>query len=160
MQRKRGPEALSQRTLADEKKRNVFARGLRDLVMTNRRRLALKRQRAASADAGAGAEAAAPGDAAAAGGASCVQRPAASVTPLSLPHASAGAAWPPAPSADGVSAGSLDLEALPPQLKLQLFPVDEATLAAVSAAGWNPHLELTFKCVRVRCVRLKRARAF
>ena len=140
MQRKRGAETRTT-TMADERKRNLFARGLRDLVVTNRRRLAQKRQRAAAAEA-AGGEAA-PGGDAAPGGASCVQRPAASVTPFSLPHTSA-AAWAPV-SADGGSAGSLDLEALPPQLRLQLFPVDEATLAAVTAAGWNPHLELTFK---------------
>jgi len=147
MQRKRSVESTATRTttLADERKRNLFARGLRDLVVTNRRRLAQKRERAAAAEADCG-EAAPGGEGAAPGGASCVQRPAASVTPFSLPHTSALAAGPPV-SADGGSAGSLDLDALPPQLRLQLFPVDEATLAAVTAAGWNPHLELTFKCV-------------
>ena len=151
MQRKRGTEA-SQRSLADKKKRNnVFARGLRDLVVTNRRRLALKRQqKAAAAGVGADGDAAAAEEAAAFGG--TAQRPAASVTPLSLPHASAGAAWRPTPSADGVCAASLDMDALPPQLRLQLFPVDDATHAAVSTAGLNPHLELTFKCAtRVTC---------
>lgn len=144
MQRKRGSEAVWQRdgrSQADEKKKTLFARGLCDLVVTNRRRLAVKRQqKAALADGDADMTDAA---AAAPRGGAGAQRAAASVTPRSLPLQLASAV---AASAGGGSAGSLELEALPAQLRLQLFPVDEATLAAVTAAGWNPHLELTFKC--------------
>jgi hypothetical protein len=159
MQRKRGSEASSQRVLQDEKAKKSFARGLRDLVTTNRRRLAQKRQKTASGDPGA--EAHNRGGSGGMGGHAACAGPAVTAAASMAPRASAAPREQSPSAMHGFSGGTgtageamdVDLESLPPQLTLQLFPVDEPTLAAVAAAGWNPHLELTFRCVLPRGLR-------
>lgn len=148
MQRKRGSEASSGRGVQDEKAKKSFARGLRDLVATNRRRLAQKRAKAAEARAGAAGQDGAHAPAVTA---------AVSVAPARKHCGAAGneGAEQMAPqdspllySGGGGAAatGTLSFDSLPSQLTLQLFPVDDTTLLAVAEAGWNPHLELTFRC--------------
>ena len=131
-------------------KGRAFARGLRGLVQTNRKRLEAKRAAMMHGD-GEGEEQ--PGCARAAQPAHTA---AASVAPQQHlqqhPHAQPPPAFCPTggASAEPRSGGFPSSAGAPEasgreQVTLQLYPVDEATHSAVAAAGHNPFLELTFR---------------
>jgi hypothetical protein len=123
----------------------AFMRGLRSLVITNRKRLHTRRLEQEGLE-----QAATPGT-----GAAAALPPAQPAKTAAVSVAPAWAVSPMPPGGGGspeAGAGGNEQMELPHpgHMTLQLLPVDEATSAAVRQAGFNPLLELTFRCVEPR----------